>query len=635
MKKIEIIGKELSNMNKRRCFNDAVNFLDKSKGVSGRILSLYGLRRTGKTVLMRQLALKYDIPHIYEVEPKDTMDDVKEVLDKEVGRSKIVFIDEITNANDFIEESAILADYYASIGLDVVIAGTDSLGLYLAEDDELLDRTYRVNMTYISFAEHCEVLGVDTLDEYIEYGGLMKRGMLDNEAIKDYNSARKYLDSAVANNISSSISKTIMSPRYADLERYTKKDLFLAIEKLVEVYNGVFSDKIINKTVFKPIIGMPIKYQMKKLVGKDDIIRYGKINLNELRKEYADIINLTCKLSKPATVEMVDMLDDVLTKINLLSRVETYHFGNTDGAWELSYRQVEKYVIQPAIKYHQLKEASRLLLESECLDMLSPIERVSLKKQLTNDIYGKITENIVLYDTRRCLDYDDFSVCKTYFEGEINGEYDMLIYDCNNDCHYAFEVKHSNKAVVGYNEQGDYVGQDKHLLKDDIKRGIADNFGICKGNFVLYNGEGLVSPRETYYVNISDFLKSLDDTHDIEMTIRELTLNLQIKKETDLIDENPNIYPFPVRMDNIPLECQSDLHRLILLHSGEFASKTIHEKMEKKYPMLMGNIDKQDIKILLDKYKALPSYKSLSAQFKKTAQGRNFENNFFQPCSKS
>ena len=65
---------EIFGLNKRYCFDDAIRFLDASKGTSGKILSSYGLRRTGKTDLMKQLALKYGIPYIYEVTPNDTME---------------------------------------------------------------------------------------------------------------------------------------------------------------------------------------------------------------------------------------------------------------------------------------------------------------------------------------------------------------------------------------------------------------------------------------------------------------------------------------------------------------------------------------------------------------------------------
>ncbi|MBQ1865964.1 MAG: hypothetical protein II151_03475, partial [Bacteroidales bacterium] len=230
-------------------------------------------------------------------------------------------------------------------------------------------------------------------------------------------------------------------------------------------------------------------------------------------------------------VQFVGEIEDALTKIGLLSRVESYHFNKENGYWEESYRNIEKYIIQPAIKYYQLQEANRLLLESEALATLPPIERIGLKNHLTNDIYGKMSENIVLYDTRKSLDPDGYIVCKPYFEGETCGEYDMLVYDCNKNFHYAFEVKHSSKAVVGYDSQGKYISQDRHLPDEEISSEIKRNFGRCKGNIVLYDGEGLVSQKETYYINITDFLRTIDETHDIEETIQKFAVNLKTERE--------------------------------------------------------------------------------------------------------
>lgn len=70
----------------------------------------------------------------------------------------------------------------------------------------MYDRIKKVSTTHISYAEHRRVLGTADIDDYIMYGGLMKAG--ENAAtIKSYEDACKYLDSAVSDNITSSIQK--------------------------------------------------------------------------------------------------------------------------------------------------------------------------------------------------------------------------------------------------------------------------------------------------------------------------------------------------------------------------------------------------------------------------------------------
>ena len=71
---------------------------------------------------------------------------------------KYAFIDEITFIDDFIDTAAVLPDLFASMGMKIVISGTDSLGLWLASKNELYDRTFTIHTTWISFAEHARLL---------------------------------------------------------------------------------------------------------------------------------------------------------------------------------------------------------------------------------------------------------------------------------------------------------------------------------------------------------------------------------------------------------------------------------------------------------------------------------------------
>ena len=67
-------------------------------------------------------------------------------------------------------------------------------------------------------------------------------------------------------------------------KRYTE-----IFKKLVEVYNGVFSDKIVNQTHFKAIVGMPVKYQVdNRRNDKDKISRYKKIDIGAMSRLKAD-----------------------------------------------------------------------------------------------------------------------------------------------------------------------------------------------------------------------------------------------------------------------------------------------------------------------------------------------------------
>ena len=80
--------------------------------------------------------------------------DLRRVMDflYENGK-RIFFIDEITMINDLQAYGNVLSEYYVMIGAKVVIAGTDSFGIYMAKTDILYDRVVLLHTSQIPYAE--------------------------------------------------------------------------------------------------------------------------------------------------------------------------------------------------------------------------------------------------------------------------------------------------------------------------------------------------------------------------------------------------------------------------------------------------------------------------------------------------
>mgnify|MGYP000137477355 CR=1 FL=1 len=94
---------------------------------------------------------------------------------------------------------------FAAKGAKIVIAGTDSLGIMLAQSDILYDRIQMIHTSYIPFAEFSKLIENDSVDEYIEYGGTLTKS-----PYKTLQASEEYQNTAIVGNILHSLEKSKM-----------------------------------------------------------------------------------------------------------------------------------------------------------------------------------------------------------------------------------------------------------------------------------------------------------------------------------------------------------------------------------------------------------------------------------------
>ena len=152
---IDKVVKSNKGLNKRDIVEKIEDFINSDKCLEGKVMILYGLRRTGKTTAMQQAIESYDKNKcaFYEIEKSDTFDNIKDTIIKDIDKGIDCFcFDEITKCEDFIDRASILADIFAKEGVKIILTGTDSLGFNFA-NSELYDRTVQLHTTHIPFAE--------------------------------------------------------------------------------------------------------------------------------------------------------------------------------------------------------------------------------------------------------------------------------------------------------------------------------------------------------------------------------------------------------------------------------------------------------------------------------------------------
>lgn len=129
---------------KRECFAQLHDFVYGES--QDKVLILYGLRRTGKTTMIRQIFADMDDTMLsqsafIQITAKNTLADVNRDLKQlESQGFRYVFLDEVTLMEDFIEGAALFSDVFAASGMKIVLSGTDSLGFLFTEDEQLYDR---------------------------------------------------------------------------------------------------------------------------------------------------------------------------------------------------------------------------------------------------------------------------------------------------------------------------------------------------------------------------------------------------------------------------------------------------------------------------------------------------------------
>lgn len=271
---------------KRDCYEQLTNFM--KLPTRGKICALYGLRRTGKTVMMEQC-----IAELPEEEKQKSayllclngcdMLEVRRVMEPlyEKG-TRNFFIDEITAVTDFQKYGNVLSDYFSAKGAKVIIAGTDSLGIMLAESDILYDRIQMIHTSHVPYAEFSELLGGKSLDDYIEYGGTLTK-----EPYKTLQSSSEYLNTAIVGNILHSLEKSEDARRYgaALTELYDHDELQSVLNKMINKFSYFVTVQAVNK-YFK---SAPL-YSTIHNIREPSYI--SKINVEEANQRTKDILGI-------------------------------------------------------------------------------------------------------------------------------------------------------------------------------------------------------------------------------------------------------------------------------------------------------------------------------------------------------
>ena len=483
---------------KRECFMQLHDFVYGKQ--QDKVFILYGLRRTGKTTMIRQIFAGMSDAELakaafIQTTARDTLAGVNRDLRLlETQGFRYVFLDEVTLMEDFIEGAALFADVFAACGMKIVLSGTDSLGFLFTEDEQLYDRCILLHTTFIPYREFESVLGIHGIDEYIRYGGTMSLGGIhynETSTFASKESADEYVDTAIARNIQHSLRCYQYEGHFRHLrDLYEKNELTSAINRVVEDINHRFTLEVLTQDWKSHDLGISASNLRRDRKNPTDIL--DRIDLLAVTDSLRKLLEIRNKTEQ--TVEMDDAhvaeIREYLDLLDLTREIDVLHLP------DVSTKSGRTVIAQPGLRYAQADALIRSLLLDEVFSALSFAERTAVQKRILNEIKGRMLEDIVLLETKLANPKKQVFVLQFPV-----GEFDMVVFDPEAGSCQIFEIKHSEEAVSQ---------QYRHLIDKEKCALTEHRYGTITGKIVLYRGESQMVDG-IQYQNVEEYLKVITE----------------------------------------------------------------------------------------------------------------------------
>lgn len=479
-----------------------------------KILGVYGLRRTGKSVLMRSKALelmnqgKSVVYFDFELNRRASFDDLISDLKlcKEMN-VEFVFIDEVTFLSaevtaelsgkkylvpEFPTRGMEIYAHTISAGIRVILSGTDSYCLSLARESSLFDRMEFLSTTYIPFQEYTKLVGYVQIAEYMKTGGILPRQEIDwNE----------YTETAVINNIITSI-EAVHPTKYRYLSEFKNGEIRSLILYTMAMTNIEFIERFFIR-----------EYGYPELMEGVDLLRKGENPIlfprdfiynikNRLRKDlFLTQIDSSLLSFVLAEMEEVLLALDVITPYNLNLTIRS-----KDGV--VQHTQTVYALSVPGLRAYQFKK-TLWAVEDEIKNAARVEDKNALIKKIKENAEGHLLESLILSETVRFLPKDTYKVSQYRL---FNNEVDMVVENTGSGQVSLFEVKRSDKAAQE---------QAKHFLATSFVGEFISTFPDLRINSfnILYMGgshadtfthEQAGVPVTVNYINAEQYLLKID-----------------------------------------------------------------------------------------------------------------------------
>lgn len=471
----------------RYILKDLMTFLGKNP--RGKVCILYGLRRTGKTILMYQAIKRLDLNKVAYITltEQDSLYELYQSLDIFVRKGyKYIFIDEITEIDGFLQSSARLADEYAKKGLYIIVTGTNSFLLNLSHKNNLYDRAVLLNTTYIGYKEFCFLTENNNILDYLRFGGVL----LTN-SFYDVRKTNDYINTAIIDNIIKSLISANNRKQYQRLLELNERGLLRkAIEQAIESANEELTLSVITHSYKNCELGS-VKQLMSSVFNIDN-----SLDIEEIEDRVRYKLGIVKYCDAELNNSYLEELKEFLEELGIIKYYKRYV-----GTSKLLKTIDVPLFVQPGLRYHQTIALVNALCESKSFYTIIKKQRDLFLRKIIEDVEGNLLEHEVIlsflkkYETNHEVEITQL----TYNTKEI----DLIVK--TEDKVYLFEIKRSSKIVEN---------QAKWLVNKEICDYIEENMYSQKidKRIVLYLGKDskvMINGVEVFYKNIETFLKTI------------------------------------------------------------------------------------------------------------------------------
>ena len=485
--------KSVKGFKRRECFKKIEEFI--YSDLYDKVFILYGLRRTGKTTMIRQTIADMTVEDFskaafIQISSRDTLANINKDLRKlESLGYKYVFIDEVTLIEDFIEGAALFSDIYAASGMKIVLSGTDSLGFMLTKSHQLYDRCILLHTTFIPYREFYNVLGISGVDEYIRFGGTMSlTGINYNQGFifNNTKNVNEYVDTAIAKNIQHSLKYYDDGNHFRHLqELYEKNELTNVINRVVEDINHRFTkDVLIRK--FKSN-DLSLSSRNLRMDRNNPTTILDDINIEEFTNHLKQLLEILDSNERKVKLDEIHAIE-IKEYLNILDLIFEIEVRTIPVSNEIKKNTI---ISQPGLRYAQSKALIDSLLLDEQFNGLSVDDKEVVLSRIVNEIKGRMMEDIILLETK--LFYPEKEVFKLQFS---IGEFDMVIFDPKTITCEIYEVKHSKEI---------HPNQYRFLIEEEKLEQTEFRYGKITRRCVIYSGESRIE-NNIEYKNVEEYL---------------------------------------------------------------------------------------------------------------------------------